>query len=93
MHIVGIIIIVLIIIIIMIIIIYWCWANGMIPTEWRRNVIVPIPKKGKGCVQDGRVSRNMLSTSSIQSGVWHYPREVDTGGWREKFGGRRARGV
>ena len=50
-------------------------------------------KKSKGCVQDGRVSRNILSTSSIQSDVWHHPREVDTGGWREKFGGRRARGV
>ena len=23
----------------------WCWANGMIPTEWRRSIIVPIPKK------------------------------------------------
>ena len=57
----------------------WCWANGMIPTEWRKSVIVPIPKKSKGCVQDGRVSRNILSNSSIQSGVWHYPREVDTG--------------
>ena len=21
-----------------------CWTNGMIPTEWRRGVIVPIPK-------------------------------------------------
>lgn len=20
----------------------WCWRNGMVPSEWRRNVIVPI---------------------------------------------------
>ena len=26
----------------------WCWANGMIPTEWRRSVIVPIPKRVRG---------------------------------------------
>ena len=65
----------------------------MIPTEWRRSVIVPIPKKSKVCVQDGRVSRNILSTRSIQSNVWDHPREVDTGGWREEFGGRGARGV
>ena len=58
----------------------------MIPTEWRRS-------KSKGCVQDGRVSRNILSTSSIQSDVRDHPREVDTGGWREEFGGRRARRV
>ena len=43
-------------------------------------------------MQDGRVSRNILSTSSIQRGVWDHPREVETGGWREEFGGRRARG-
>ena len=24
----------------------WCWANGMIPPEWKRSVIVPIPKNG-----------------------------------------------
>ena len=65
----------------------------MIPTEWRRSVIVPIPKKSKGCVQDGQVSRNILSTSSLQSDVWDCPREADTGGWREEFGGRTARGV
>ena len=35
----------------------------------------------------------ILSTSSIQSDVWDHPREVDTGGWREEFGGRGARGV
>ena len=23
----------------------WCWRNGMTPSEWRKNVIVPIPKK------------------------------------------------
>ena len=23
----------------------WCWTNWMIPTEWRRSVIVSIPKK------------------------------------------------
>ena len=28
--------------------------------------------------KDGRVSRNILSTSSIQSDVWDHPREVDT---------------
>ena len=28
----------------------WCWTNGMIPTEWRRSVIVPIPKKRVRCV-------------------------------------------
>ena len=22
----------------------WCWRNGMTPSEWRRSVIVPIPK-------------------------------------------------
>ena len=71
----------------------WCWTNGMIPTEWRRCGIVPIHKKSRVCVQDGRVSRNILSSSSIQSDVWDHPREVDTGGWREEFGGRGARGV
>ena len=23
----------------------WCWRNGMVPSEWRKNVIVPVPKK------------------------------------------------
>ena len=23
----------------------WCWRYGMIPTEWRKSVIVPEPKK------------------------------------------------
>ena len=23
----------------------WCWRYGMIPSEWRKSVIVPIPKK------------------------------------------------
>ena len=23
----------------------WCWTNGMIPSDWRRSVIVPIPIK------------------------------------------------
>ena len=25
----------------------WCWKFGMIPTEWRKSVVVPIPKKQK----------------------------------------------
>ena len=37
-------------------------------------------KNSKGCVQDGRVSRNILNTSSIQSDVSDHLREVDTGG-------------
>ena len=23
----------------------WCWRYGIIPSEWRKRVIVPIPKK------------------------------------------------
>ena len=23
----------------------WCWTYGMAPSEWRKSVIVPIPKK------------------------------------------------
>jgi len=34
----------------------WCWRSGMIPSEWRRGIIVPVPKKrsrGTGvCVTD-----------------------------------------
>ena len=34
----------------------WCWRSGMIPSEWRRSIIVPVPKKrsrGTGvCVTD-----------------------------------------
>ena len=25
----------------------WCWKFGMIPTEWQKSVVVPIPKKQK----------------------------------------------
>ena len=28
----------------------WCWTNGMVPSEWRKSVIVPIPKKRGGGV-------------------------------------------
>ena len=24
----------------------WCWREGMVPSEWRRSTVVPIPKKG-----------------------------------------------
>ena len=27
-----------------------CWKNGMIPSEWRRSVVVPVPKKQCGGV-------------------------------------------
>ena len=27
-----------------------CWTNGMVPSEWRKSVIVPIPKKRGGGV-------------------------------------------
>ena len=32
----------------------WCWRNGMTPSEWRKNVIVPVPKKRRSgaCVVD-----------------------------------------
>ena len=71
----------------------WCWANGMIPTEWRRNVIVPLPKRVRGvCRMDEFQGISLVPVYSIQSNVWDCPREVDTGGWREKFGGRTARG-
>ena len=23
----------------------WSWRNGMVPSEWRRGVMVPVPKK------------------------------------------------
>ena len=35
---------------------------------------------------------SLVPCSNMQSDVWDHPREVDTGGWREEFGGRRARG-
>ena len=28
----------------------WCWTYGMVPSEWRKSVIVPIPKKRGGVV-------------------------------------------
>ena len=28
----------------------WCWKYGMIPSEWRRSVVVPIPKKRRSGV-------------------------------------------
>ena len=66
----------------------------MIPTEWRRSVIVPIPKKrSKWGVQNGQMSWNILSTSGIQSAVWDHPSEVDRSGSREEFGGGKARRV
>ena len=32
----------------------WCWRNGMTPSEWGKNVIVPVPKKRRSgaCVVD-----------------------------------------
>ena len=28
----------------------WCWKYGMIPSEWRRSTVVPIPKKRRSGV-------------------------------------------
>ena len=28
----------------------WCWRNGMVPSEWRRNTVVPVPKKRRSGV-------------------------------------------
>ena len=28
----------------------WCWKNGMVPSEWRRSTVVPIPKRSRSGV-------------------------------------------
>ena len=39
----------------------WCWRSGMIPSEWRRGIIVPVKRsRGTGiCVTDDRSEQIM----------------------------------
>ena len=34
----------------------WCWRKGITSSEWRRSVIVPIPKKKSNCVVGRKTS-------------------------------------
>ena len=44
----------------------WCWRYGMIPSEWRKSVIVSYTEeKESGCVQDRRLLGNIFDVSCV----------------------------
>ena len=57
----------------------------MIPSEWRKSAVVPIPKKiGGGVCKMDEYRGIMFGISSIQGNVQYHPRKVHTGDAWEK---------